>query len=513
METIFGRASRTFAVSVAFLPCLGCGARTPLLEPSVEAGIAPADAAGTDTSLAPDSAKPDVATDSPADVADAGEAEAPPVVLPCVLASAGDPIPVLKFNEKHTEAPSLVVLDPGQPPGPSGERAAVLAIQGFASGGSYEPHDDVRLARLRIEPPWPAGVVEEKPPVTYGQESHGWGEMSHAPGSINGLGLAWHSDMGGHGRPVFRAWDVASWSPAAPVDIASQGEAVLDLAPGASTGQFGVGYAGDGYAVTWRNVDYNADSGSPTRPVVAVLDSVGNVMLGPHAAAGYLPYPGKSPSLVWTGATYLVAVSYGTCPAGDPLCAERSVVISRFRPASGDAYDDSGIEQVSVFKAISASSTPLRPAIASWGGTTWLGWFEADPNDDKAPRTLRVVRLGPQGDSMGATLQVTEQAMPISALGLSASEVGVALTWAEQGDTSLPQSKLGHSRITVRLLDMEGVEHGPPVIVPATSYNDYGWTPSVGIAHPRGLMVTWSGMDLTGGYWRAFLGRLSCQGN
>jgi hypothetical protein len=507
--------ARPIAILLAVVSSISCGSRTTLLVESqsldASAADAPAaqpDSGGRDGTLLdspplpdttqPDAGKPDAKTDGPAadaqpDADAALEAEASPPVH-CKLQPNDGPVVAVAFPDRHATAPSVAVVDPGVPAGAPGAHAAEVAVQAFASGGSSSAHPDVHVARVRIDEPWPTGMAMVKAPVLIGYESHGWAEMTRAAGGKAALAFAWHTDQGGLGRPAFRLLDVASWSGGAGTDVVPKGEAVLSLADGAGVGAFGVGYAGSGYAVVWRD-HMTGDAGVPnaTRPLVAVLDEAGNVTLGPHAAAAPTPYPGRSPVVVWSGSAYLVATSARTCEAADPLCEPRSVVVSRVRPASGDAWDDSGIDRVSVIPALAPGASPSRPSIAQFGGTTWVGWFEGNPDDAKAPRTPRLQRFNPIGEPIGASIELAHDAHPTTRIALSASAIGVLATWIEDGNTSLPATQLGRTKLVAYGVALDSVVLGPAVRIDATMNGSYGWTSSVATVQPRAFIVSWTG--------------------
>jgi hypothetical protein len=414
----------------------------------------------------------------------------------CVLVPVGSPVEVMAFPDRSVIAPSLALLDAGESTG-----VASLALQGFASGGPSPVHPDIQLARLHVAATWPEGVGVDAGPTLVGVESHGWGELARAPGERDQLALAWFSDPGQVGRTAFRLLDVASWSPQPPVDISFGGSVALALEPGAGTGRFGVGYAGDGYALVWRETD---DSPAPqAHPQVALLDAEGRILIGPHPAAQGLitEYPGFSPAAAWTGETYLLATALGDCIV--PGCPAK-LIVERVRPASGDGFDDSGVELV---WGDSPELRPTGPTIDSHGGRTWLAWFYGDPDDAQAIRRLQLLELDPRGERLGEPATLTDSAWPASRAELTAGRHGVLIAYAEE-DFTLPADALGRGRVIFHQLDHDGQPLGPPIAFYTTLMGNY--QPPQAIAVADGAVVTWSAASLETGLDVVYLARLAC---
>jgi hypothetical protein len=406
----------------------------------------------------------------------------------CLLELSGEPISVVSFPDRQVRSPSLVVIDGGEPP------PASVAIQVFAGGGDSVLHSDIQIARLAVSAPWPS-VVQEQAPMLLGIESHGWAEMAHAPGDLDQIAIAWFSDPGFVGRTAFRLLDVPSWSPGPPVDLSFDGSSALALVPGSGVGALGVGYEGDGYAVAWREpFDGDAD----THAILAVLDVDGGVVLGPHVQALAAPYPGPSPSLVWSGASYLVATAHP-----DSL----TFGVERIRPASGDALDDSGIEPVWTDERM---GQPLRPSLATHGGRTWMLWREQKPEDPSGPRRLLLQELDPQGERLGPVRTLGE----VRALGramLQAGRFGLTVVYAAHGDPLADDDQPGRSSIVVGQYDYEGTPMAPPIEIPATLVDLYGPPSLVEIANPKALLVSWAGHGVDSGLEEAYLAMLECR--
>jgi hypothetical protein len=404
----------------------------------------------------------------------------------CLALATGSAVELLSFPDRHATAPSALLLPELSPPR--------VALQAMASGGSSTAHSDIQLARFLPSDGAPAGVELEVAPILVGIESHGWANMVHAPGTLREIALTWHGDPGGYGRPMFRRIDVDGWTPGSAVDVAPSGEAVLDTAPGKGTGAFGVGYAGDGYAVVWRRVL----AGAQTEPVVGVLGENGSIMLGPHAVAEATDYPGRSPSVIWSGLTYLLATSYGA----------EGIRIARVRPASGDAVDDSGVELATVLP-VSSGMRAGRPALALAEGDVIVAWLERPLEGLEGPSRVRVVRAKPDG-SAGVDSLSLAAGNPESRVTLHADSAGVVVIWAETGDASLPDSAPGRSRIVVARL---GSALAAPVVwaqIPSPRFHDYGPPRIASRGTAGGLLAVWGARAQTGGLDLVYGARLDC---
>ena len=478
-----------------------CGSRSGLLEgaPASSSGGAGGTPSGG-TGAVSGSSGFGGSSGGPVDSGNDVDAPPPP---PCALVAAGAAVDVVSFPDRHATAPSAVTIASGTP-----AAAAKVALQTFASGGNSMAHDDIELVGFTLGSAWPGGFVQVNAPALYGIESHGWAELVHAP-SANQLALAWHGDPGGNGRPMFRLWDVGSWAPQAPVDLAPDGEAVLDLAPGAGIGSLGVGYAGFGYALIWRDVQSGPQA--PTRPVAVITNESGQVVFGPHPLAEYLDYPGRSPSVVWTGAAYVTATAAQSCAPGETLCQPLSVVIARLRPASGDYVDDSGIDLVTVLPSQAGTAVVGRAALSSHGGRTFVAWSESDQSAPGAPRRIRVAELSALGELVSGPMSVDDSAPMVTRVSLLASDLGVTLTWAEDSDSTVPDNVVGRSRIVSTHLSPDLGMLSYRVTVPTTRVDDYGAPNATPLAVPKSLLIVWSGRRETGaGYEDAWATRLDC---
>lgn len=419
----------------------------------------------------------------------------------CAALQAGPATMVLSFPERHATAPSAVTLDDVTPPR--------IAIQAFATGGNAVDHDNIQIARFTVDDAAPAGISLEQKPVLVGIESHGWGNLALAPGGLAEIALAWHGDPGGNGRPMFRAVDVPSWTPGPAVDLTQNGagEAVLDLTPGAGTGPMNVGYAGNGYAVIWR--DSTGGSANTTRPVAAVLDPKGQLLIGPHEVSPPADYPGRSPVALWTGTTYLLATAIKTCPPGKSPCVPDSIVVTRIKPASGDLVDDSGIELV---HAISVPKGYIagRPSFAREGSLVYLTWAErVEPVMSFSPR-IRTTTLDINGNPLGGDkeLPLTPGVELLSRVTTHAANGALTVIWPEPGDSALPASTPGHSRLVVRRIDQNGTVLGTEI--PTPLFHDYGpaWLTSRGA--PGSLLAVWGARSMTNGYDYTYAAKVDC---
>jgi hypothetical protein len=423
--------------------------------------------------------------------ADAGSDAPPPPPPPCFLTLAGPAVELIAFPEGDADSPQMVALDPGAASGPSGPQPARVAYQAISEDANFW-HPELRLASVQVDAAWPEGAQIVQPPVLAGVDAHAWGKIAAAPGAGGGIGLAWFQGDLAAGVPSglkFRPFDTTTWTPGADVFIDPAGSVTYALQPGRAVGSSGVDYDGDGYAVAWRGglEDGNAE------PRVAVLDTAGAVVIGPLLAAAPQPYPGRGSDVAWSGATYLVATSFDFCAPGDLLCEPQSVVITRIRPAPGEL--GGALEVASSIAAMSAGSAPRRPVIASREGLTWLAWSESLPENDAAPRTIRLARLNPAGGVVGPVTVVSQEAHPTSGLSLAATPLGLVLMWSEEVQPDLPPEMTGHSRLLVHHWNLDSESMGPPRVIPTTRFA-YNPTPSaVALGHPRSMLVSWAGAE------------------
>lgn len=480
------RCSLCWAGSAALLVVLSCGSRSALPGPT---SALTGGAGGQLTSGGSGGI-------GGATVIDAGP-DAPPPPPPCTLVAVGPVIDAVAYFDRHALAPSAARTGPSS-----------FALQTFASAGASPLHDDIQLLRFTLTDAWPGGEVGSS--ELFGVESHGWANLVLSPDQSS-LALTWHGDPGGYGRPMFRRWDLGSAAPSAPIDIVSEGEAVLDTAAGAGIGSLGVGHAGYGYGVVWRDLDENGGGTATTRPVVAVLDESGQRVLGPHPVSDYLQYPGRAPAIVWTGSAYVMATSFDTCAPGDPLCVPGSVVTTRVRPASGDAVDDSGVDFIENYPSWGGTVVMGRPALSHHAGRTYLAWSEADQSDTGAPRRLFAAELSSAGFLLSSPVLVDLAAPAQSRVTLHASDLGVSLSWVEDGDPAYPDNKAGRSHLLVTHLGHDLSVLSSRITIPITRWDTYGAPQAIALAAPKSLYVVWSGRRAEGeGYEDVFMARLDC---
>jgi hypothetical protein len=322
-----------------------------------------------------------------------------------------------------------------------------------------------------------------------GELALGYAQLAAAPMPLGGLALAWHRDEIGVGQPQFRLFDSATWTAGDVVVLAAKGDAVLSLV------------ASDvGYGVVWR--DLNAPGVGPVQPLFAQLDAQGAVVRGPFALAGQVDYPGPAPSLAWVGGKFVVAIGFNECGAGDATCAAHAVVVG--------SVGDASIARAAVIPAIDSATAPGHVAAAVFDDRVYIAWSEGDPTNDKAPRTVRFATLDAHASPLGSPVTLTTGALVTTAVSVSASEIGVVVTWTETGDATLPTNVPGSSRVVVRRVGFDGVV-APAIDLAATSVDTYGPATSAAIGSPRGALVMWAGRSATAGDPDvAWLARLDC---
>lgn len=372
-----------------------------------------------------------------------------------------------------------------------------VAIQALAS---IEPHPVNVVGRWRLAEDWPVGASLVEMPTIFGIESHSWGATAPAPDG-SGLAMMWFSDPGFEGRVAFRHLEFSSWEGGPNIDLSFGGGGPIALASGAGVGEFGVGHGGLGYAAAWRQ-SIDTGMGFFAQPEIAILNEEGDIRLGPHGLGPLVESPGVSPSIAWSGESYLIATSWGGCANVD---CPGDLTVHRFRPASGDAFDDSGIDLV---WTEDVPDTVNRPVIASHGGRTWMAYV-VGPDDEDAPQSVIARELASDGTRLGEPIVVDPSTQPTGGLRLTAAPFGLVTMWATDGDDpTLSPSDLGYTELQIRHLGFDGVEASAPLALPATHYTSSGPTALTAVETPRGIALTWAGAGR--GPDVAYLSLLTC---
>ena len=90
------------------------------------------------------------------------------------------------------------------------------------------------------------------------------------------------------------------------------------------------------------------------------------------------------------------------CVADDPLCVSRSIVLSRIRPASGDLWDDSGIDLAGSLPALETTTDVKYASLAANAGSLATAWQETSTSTEpNTPWSLRMARIDPSGTPSG----------------------------------------------------------------------------------------------------------------
>lgn len=444
-----------------------CGGRSPLEDPGGTSVAAGGNGGSGGGSTSPIDAGPDSPTP-------------PPPLAACPI-EAGIAWDIVSLGDRRATAASVAAIG-----------ASEVAVQFFANALGSPLPDDIEITRFSMGPSWPGDMAQKTEPKLFGPYAHGWGNLAVSPSGTE-LALTWQGDLGGSGGPRFRRWDIASWSPKDVVDISPGpgGESVLATAAGAGIGALGVGYGGQGYGVIWR--DTSTGTGNDATPVASILDTAGQTVLGPHPVAGKAEYPGRSPSIVWSGSSYLIATACTSCAPGDALCAPYSVVISRVRPASGDLVDDSGVDFVTSIPTAAGSTAIGRAVLATHEGRTYVAWSEGDSIDPGEPRRVLVAELSAAGEVVSSPVMLEKDAPLQSRVTLLASPLGVSVTWVETIGPSVPPAEIGYSGIVTTHLspDLEELSHR--VTVPTTYWDTYGPPIAAALTNPKSLLLVWSG--------------------
>jgi hypothetical protein len=426
----------------------------------------------------------------------------------CTLSQAGQPIPIVGFADRHATAPSMLLLDSG-----SGDESASIAIQVFASAGDSGLPDDIEVARARVGPNWPDDVALDQPPQLMGEFALGPGYLARSLDAPPTLALAWHRDNALVGRPQLRLMDVARWEAGADVEVAPSGDAIYSFVAGGAVGAGG-SWEGQGYAVAWRDV--GAPGAGPARPFGALLDADGDLVRGPSPLASGENYPGRAPSIAWTGSGYLVATAYDDCVDGS-MCAPRSVVVATM-VASAEPWGGISLRPVTALPATDEGSVPGTASIAWFGGIAWVAWTEGPAADagGAAARTVRLAALDGQGRLLGAPIVVAADSHPRTRVALSAGDAGVLVTWAEDapGSGAAPNASdvlPGASFVVVQRVGLDGTVDSAPLRIPATRIDDYAPPTASAIASPRGALVLWAGRSTDpASFDVTYLARVDC---
>jgi hypothetical protein len=279
---------------------------------------------------------------------------------------------------------------------------------------------------------------------------------------------------------------------------------VLALAAGAGTE--GGAYQGDGYAVVWRSIVGMSEA----EPLVELLDRDGRPALGqgPFSYAGPSPYPGFSTSIVWSGQTYLTATAFSRPSCTDsPRCA-RAVIVGSVRPSNG--RDAGGVINTATF--FGETGGPLNARIASYGGRTWVAWFEADPDVPTTPRTLRLARVDPNGEAIGGAFTIAKDAHPVSRLTFLAAETGLTMAWIEDGAVGLSDDKPGRSHLALVHGTLDGTSFAPLPPLFITRFASYGIAPTLAaLESPHGVVVSYTARSRSSPMSPAWLTRFDCR--
>jgi hypothetical protein len=135
-------------------------------------------------------------------------------------------------------------------------------------------------------------------------------------------------------------------------------------------------------------------------------------------------------------------------------------------------------------------------------------WAEGVP--DATPPTIRMAALDAEGGLAGAARLVDGAARPSGGVRLVATDLGRVVSWAEDGETSLPDEALGRSRIVLQVLGGDLALRGGPVRLDATLFSSHNLVPTVALAYPRGLLHSWSARSPGGQREAAFIGLVRC---
>jgi hypothetical protein len=208
--------------------------------------------------------------------------------------------------------------------------------------------------------------------------------------------------------------------------------------------------------------------------------------------------------MTWSSQTYLLATQFGECPSGPgPLCVPNSVVVSRVRPASGDLWDDSGIDVASTIPSLGL--VPRHAAIVSDGANSYVMWNERADIDGGSPSIIRVVRLDAVGNVLGSPVTLAQGISLTGQVQLAWTSFGLIAAWPEP-DPYAPDDTV----ITLKRLDasLSVVDSLPPVV--ARTFVSWGSRSIVASDHPDALLIAWSAQSPSQLSTIVMMGRIDC---
>lgn len=447
---------------------VGCGARSTL-DASEQGTVSSGAGAGISSSV----------------VTTSGAGGGVPSVVPCSYLLSGDPQIAVSLPDRHAISAQVITTNGDPNDGP-----LEVAIEYIASGGSSALHPENPITRIQLEPASPDLIPGAT--TVAGIESHSYGLLARNAGR---MALAWYSDAAGLNGVSVRTIDVDDNQLGAARLLESGAFSVSSIVAGPSLA--GTRLAGQGFAVAWRRP---ADPNAPATRAMAILDADANVVAGPHDVTPALGTP-PSPSLVWTGESYLIANAYGAeCPVGETLCTPDAVTIHRYQPPVPDAEPIVPITSISV----RPGETARLARLAHYGGRTFVAWEETTPEQ----KDLRLVSLDPMGEPLGPPITV-ETLQPDDRWNLHTSDQGVAVAYLRSSDDDGPPDQPGAAFLHVMALDEDGalIAITPPVPITLPQ----GSSPSIASlgGDPRSLAIAWSGLGPQG-LDVSFIARMRC---
>jgi len=404
-------------------------------------------------------------------------------VVPCTYALSGDPQIAVSFPDRHAISAQVITTN-GDPSGGPLE----VAVEYIASGGSSTLHPENPITRFELQP----ATADLIPGATVvaGIESHSYGLLARGRGR---LALAWYTDAPGLNGIAVRTVDVANNALGGVNQLEPGSFSVSSIVAGPSLmgGQLG----GPGFAVAWRRP---ADPNEPTTRAMAILDADATMVGGPYDVTPALDSP-PSPSLIWTGESYLIANAYGAeCPPGEPLCVADALTIHRYEPPVPDA------EPIVAVTSIPVGEAARRPRLLHYGGRTLVLWEESVGDG----RELRSAELDTLGNVVRGPLTLTELQSE-DRWTAHASDQGIALAYLRPSGDDGPPDQPGAAHLHVFNVDAEGsiLATVPPIPITLPQ----GAAPSIASlgGEPRSLAIAWSGLG-PDGLDVTFLARLRC---
>ena len=411
----------------------------------------------------------------------------------CPLEVRGGPQTILQFADASALSPDAALAFPG-----AATRDAEVAV--FAVASDAAPHTDNRAVLLGFAA---TAVKTLKTPKVFGIESHSYGFIARSQGEAQRFLVTWVGDHDGKTALRLRSVNGETWQGGPIKDMGDAAGTPQVLEAGAGVSLAG-GHSGNGYFLAFRHqVD---KSSSELR--VGVLSESGTQTSSFHPVAKDGSSSSSRVAAVWSGKHYLIARTSAFCLEVDGLCKDRSVILLRYRPASGDLFDDSGIDYAGEIQPLSTASRPLAPSMSAHEDSAYVAFGSGKFLGDQEVRVVRAARLSASGQVLARVNLQTQRAVE-SAVTVHASRFGVSLAWLEDGEPTLSNGSPGRSRLVLRHLTHNLEPMGDELVVPITK----GTSSPIRLTsfrRPEQIVAVWGGTSPASSRSVVFAARFAC---